>query len=34
MTNLKHFVEEQRHYSADKGLHSQSYSLVSGHLCV
>ena len=34
MTNLKHFVEDQRHYSADKGLHSQSYGLVSHHLCV
>ena len=31
MTNLDS-VEKQRHYSADKGLYSQSYGLPSGHV--
>ena len=31
MTN-RQCVEEQKHYSADKGLYSQSYALPTGHI--
>ena len=31
MTN-RQCVEEQKHYSADKGLYSQSYGLPTGHI--
>ena len=28
----RHYVEKQRHHSADKGPHSQGYGLTSGHI--
>ena len=31
-SNPRHCVEKKRHYSANKGLHSQGYGLPSGHV--
>ena len=28
----RHIVEKQRHYSANKGLYSQGYCILSGHV--
>ena len=34
MTNLRQYIQKQRHYFANKGLSSQGYSFSSSHLDV